>query len=536
MSHNYYPKSIDQDTLEKNPAFQVFGNRFFSDQTVSELLVEFLLVAFSPKRFGVDQTIEEAGLIPFEQLEEGPGQRFMYAPKARLNLKLFSFLGVTRLDARHQTHREHHAYLIEKLKERIQSDGAGSEDDIIRTIENLLLGFQGAGSGRTWTAQSFIPIAEGFLAAETIWRETEAKKSNLSEWSQLTLKPSRFFDYSKRLFLARGGELLYLQICNALRQPAADIAEWNQKESIGLSKDECKPSWLHKSLDETLKTLMQQSPRSLTELAEFIDAGLDPETPQSTDQAQGGRRFVKAGWCNAESWREGYLFAVELLRILSVKMDVVERIYLLETACAMQALRTLGTQSVRAAAKEETPGTYPGYYLIVTDPDETHAPIKRLSHQSMKNMEKAIFKALRGAELILPEDDDKRETTLKRADKSYGSKLFTGLSKRLGFIVPKRGPGARFVLNEHLMRLLVITSMPADVDRITYDTFKELLQRRYGLVFDAKGMEQASRHINGRSTLLPGDTDAWLQHMLEASGFLIHLSDSCAMIQNPAKS
>lgn len=353
MHHKYYPKVLDRDISQNNPAIQLFGKRLFSNQTVSELLVEFLLVAYSPKRFGTEQAIEEAGLIPFEQLEEASNKQFRYAPKARLNLKLFSFLGVTRLDARHQTHREHHAYLIEKLKERIQSEGAGSEDDIIRTIENLLLGFQGAGSGRTWTAQSFIPVSTGFLAAESIWKEKQAKRADIKEWGELANKMSTYFDGTQHLFLARGGELLYLQICNALRQPAAEIADWNLKESIGLSKDECEPSWLHKSLDEALKTLMQESPRSLTELAEFIDAGLDPETPRSTDRAQGDRRYMNAGWCNAESWREGYLFAVELLRILSVKMDVVERIYLLETACAMQALRTLGTQSVRAAARRK---------------------------------------------------------------------------------------------------------------------------------------------------------------------------------------
>jgi hypothetical protein len=33
---------------------------------------------------------------------------------------------------------------------------------------------------------------------------------------------------------------------------------------------------------------------------------------------------------------------------------------------------------------------------------------------------------------------------------------------------------------------------------------------------------------------LPADTDKWLQEMLEAAGFLIRLSDSCALVHNPA--
>jgi len=33
-----------------NPAIQLFGRRFFADQTIAELLVEFLLVAANPKR------------------------------------------------------------------------------------------------------------------------------------------------------------------------------------------------------------------------------------------------------------------------------------------------------------------------------------------------------------------------------------------------------------------------------------------------------------------------------------------------------
>lgn len=39
----------DINYTDNNPAFQLFGQRLFIDQTVSEFLIEFLLVAFSPK-------------------------------------------------------------------------------------------------------------------------------------------------------------------------------------------------------------------------------------------------------------------------------------------------------------------------------------------------------------------------------------------------------------------------------------------------------------------------------------------------------
>ena len=37
-------------TEDANPAIQLFGRRFFSDQTVAEFLIEFLLVATSQKK------------------------------------------------------------------------------------------------------------------------------------------------------------------------------------------------------------------------------------------------------------------------------------------------------------------------------------------------------------------------------------------------------------------------------------------------------------------------------------------------------
>lgn len=531
MSFSYFPYNPDEAKAMKNPAIQLYGNRFFSDQTVSELLVEFLLVVFSSKQIGESGVFELALPTP-SQMTDWNNERLKYAPKARLNLKLFSFLGASRLDSRHQTHRAHHKALLTQLRERIHIAGVGDKDDIIRTIENLFLGFQGAGSGRTWCAQSFLPVSSGFLAGESIWKETKARNANIEEWFDLIENRSSFFDMNQHLFLARGGELLYLQVCNALRQPQNKIIEWCEKGSFGLSQNEQDPAWLHTELEKALGGLMGFCPDTLSDLAEFVDSRLDPETSEQTDGSEDDRRFVAAGWCNADCWREGYLFAVDLLRLMKTNLDVVDRIYLLETACAMQVLRTLAMQSVRAVG-DNMDMNDPGYRFAVSAPEEKRPVIRRLSQQSVKRIEKGIFQALRSSGIQFSEDETERNKILKQADKAYGSKLFVSLAKRIGLVVPKRGAGARFILNEQLLRLLVVTTVPLG-GRLTFDTFKDLLERRHGLVFDANGLDKASQLLNGKGIYLSADTDRWLQNMLEAAGFLIHLSDSCSLIHNPA--
>lgn len=530
MTFNYFPNTPDDVKAMENPAIQLYGNRLFSDQTISELLSEFLLVVFSPKRTG--HTVFETALPSREQLFAWNDKPLKYAPKARLNLKLFSFLGASRLESRHQTHRVHHEQLIQRLHGQILVDDPEHKQDIIRTIENLFLGFQGAGSGRTWCAQSFLPISSGFLSGESIWKQTKAERDNVDDWYELIGHRASYFDMNQHLFFARGGELLYLQVCNALRQPHDRIAAWCRDGVLGLTKYEQDPEWLHTQLNESLQNLMNFCPHTLTALAEFIDSRLDSITTESTDGTESDRRFVSTGWCNAESWMEGYLFAVDLLRLMQSNLDVVERIYLLETACSMQVLRTMAMQSMRLMSGAES-CCGPDYRLAVSAPEENRPVIRRLSQQSVKAIEKMIFQSLRSDTIELPKDEIKRNSKLKEADSRYGSKLFVGLSKRLGLVVPKRGAGARFVLNEQLLRLLVVTTVPVG-GRLTFDTFKQLLERRHGLVFDAKGLDRASERLCGKGIYLPADTDQWLQEMLEAAGFLIHLSDSCALIHNPA--
>ena len=180
----HFPTPPANASSMKNPAIQIFGNRLFSDQTLSELLVELLLVVTSPKRFG-DAEPFSTPLPPGSWFDSPIDEPLGFAPRARLNLKLFSFLGASRLDSRHRTHRDHHARLLRELKSSIDAAVSGDQEGVIRTIENLLLGFQGAGSGRTWCAQSFLPVSPAFIAGESIWNESAAKREPPEAWGDV---------------------------------------------------------------------------------------------------------------------------------------------------------------------------------------------------------------------------------------------------------------------------------------------------------------------------------------------------------------
>jgi hypothetical protein len=108
------------------------------------------------------------------------------------------------------------------------------------------------------------------------------------------------------------------------------------------------------------------------------------------------------------------------------------------------------------------------------------------------------------------------------------------MAKRIGFLIPRRGAGARFTLNERLLRLLVVTVVPVG-GRLTYERFKALVEARHGLVFDADGLARANSWADDVAHVSLGDNvDAWFQEMLAAAGMLITLSDSCSLVENPA--
>lgn len=158
-----------------------------------------------------------------------------------------------------------------------------------------------------------------------------------------------------------------------------------------------------------------------------------------------------------------------------------------------------------------------------------------MSHRNLQVIQRTIQQALRDKDIFenAGKNPRTREVLYNEADRRYGHKLFLGLAKKVGFIIPQRGPGARFVFNDKILRYFVLTLLRPG-ERCTFNDFKVLLYTHYGIAIEGRELNKASRWTELPQLDVSGsEGNAWLMAMLQASGFLIHLSDACSLVQNP---
>ncbi|MHB8993702.1 MAG: hypothetical protein ACYC63_00460 [Armatimonadota bacterium] len=508
---------------DSNPAIRLFGLRFYDDQTVIELLIEFLLVAAGKKSIGDGPSFDRR-LPALDQLDQWEaGAPLRYTAGRRLDLKLFALLGASNLESRDESHRKRYEELLSHVRESLTASTPAVALEALRTIENLFLGLQGVGGNRAWCAQSFLPLDRELLARESIWSGTAARTEPPTDWAHAL----GLFASDQHLFLARGGELLYLQVCNALRHRPEALHAWLATGDSMLADAIVEPATLHAVLEESLEELLtKQCPHSVGALARFIGDAM-PDEPG----APARERFYECGWCPAEGWQEGWLFALEFVHLCQAAMDPIERLELLATGCAMQVLRSLCAQSARYTDTPLQAHAAPlGFIWAISDPSGAPTAIKQISRRCVNALQRLIHGAIRHPEVAAGTPDD---PIYRQADTAYGHKLFLTTAKRLALVVPKQGQGARLVLNDHLLRFLVLSLLPPG-HRVTYEHFKDLLFAHYGIAVDDQRLAQACAWSGTpRLTTLGGHSDDWLLDMLAAAGFLVRLSDSDSMVVNP---
>lgn len=522
-------KEVNQN--DQNPAIRLFGKRFLKGQNEIEYLSEFLSVLFS-KKWVREKEIEDI-LPKIEEIKDWKnlGVKLFYRPPIKLSLKLFAFLGSSRIDSRHKVHQDQYKRLNQRLTKKI---GGSKEDpnDVLEEIEKLLRGYKGVGFNRTWCAQTFYPLSQGLITQETIWNESIAKRKKIDTWDE-TIRNFRTYFSNKRAFFSRGGEVLFLQICNLFSQNEDLVREFENEAKIKGENEFDNLKELHGSLVQGFEKLKGTNTEGLEKIVDFIE-NADSETKRLTNKEA---ERLSCEWCPEDSWPEGYLFAVEIVRLLKASIDPVERLELLMIGCIMQVMRSVCAQSIRYLddRKKKTENIQ-GFAWIFTPSSSPSRQQRVASQRNLQVILANIQKALRtdslekNASRVL--SSAKMRKIYKEADDKYGHKLFLSLGKRLEIIAPYKGPGARFVMTDGLLRYLVLTLIPPG-GSCTYEEFLEKLYKHYGIAIEGKNLAESAKWSGflSNSSLQPRKRD-WLMDMLRAGGFLTELSDALSIVNN----
>ena len=207
----------------------IYGNRFHADQTLYEYLIEFLLIFVS----GDDDSSNPKSKLAFHN-PEAKGNLY-YTVEPRMGLRRFIFFDRNKKTESIEIDRRAYDELIKELKKRIDGDEE-EKTKVIEALQDLLHGYAVVLKKRAWCAQAMLPLCPELVFCEAM---PKSKTRVTLNWEKLyhdgdEKKIDSEFDFDKRNFLARGGELYYLHILQGLKgqDKKRDKLEYLLKEQL----------------------------------------------------------------------------------------------------------------------------------------------------------------------------------------------------------------------------------------------------------------------------------------------------------------
>jgi hypothetical protein len=517
---NRFPDIPLDSKTDSNLAVRAFGRRFYRDQTPLEYLAEFLLCFSSPKQ--VSETDRVPGLPEFEHV---PRESLAYWPESRLALKLFSFFSSSKLETRHPAHVDRFKQLISDLEDGVEADQVDDKHRAVAVLQQLFSGFVGVAGQRTWATHSFIPASRYLLSREVDWRHSKAVREGVKDWEDA--KP--YFTSGSHNFMARGGEVLFLQIWHTLREARGeDFKHW-----LKTHYDYIESAWsnLPSRVESGLQGMLEQIDEPLAKLGSVIEKAAKQEPP--IEELTGSQNF---GWVPRASRQEAALFAWEIGNIVASQQDPLRKVRVLQELCCLQVLRSLCFQSARLVDGESQPKAqcFAGGYAWITVASNAglSTDLGKASHASQSATEELLFKAVRSKSVPDLPGSSLAQEALEKADE-HGFKLFRALGKQIGLIIPRTGP-MRFTLPSSLVEATTLAVVPPG-ERVSFDDYLWRLYRHFGIAVGAAQIEAAASTLGDEVRLAPQrDSSAWLEDELNRGGFLIPLSDATPLVKSPA--
>jgi hypothetical protein len=532
----------------------IWGHRLRVGQHWMEYLLEFLNVLA-----GFDYELGR-GIN-----QERSSDRQEYNRFTRLGLRRFVFY-----DEREKTHHPFddaaHRQLMETLRQMC-ADGSG--DDPLMLARSLLRAFSAVEESRSWFAKSLFPVHHNML----FWEGLRKKATKYEERHSVDrLAPHRLdagIAFDARNFFARGGEIYYLILSAGTRN--------NPERRTNIAKQ--------------LRALLTERNTALGKLAEIIDQAWQRQTGNNGNHTPTGR----LGWIPDPACLLYVTIAEDVATFLQAGLDPLEMLDLLahligfhltlyiyhrahlETASPHQDGSCLDkrrlclpidalegadggvVRDISAAAFREQedcivhqaeayihakvmewvnappPGADP--YAALDLEARTHFDLPRLSSGRRGEFEStinALIKRLGNA----PDPKDLAEGYAKALisvlredfDKNFKG-VHRKLAKAVGLAAPRKGPGARFVLGDNLLKALTLAIIPSG-EGMTYDEFLQRLYTRYGLVIGVHEAQAAGllerRRVN--SEYFERNRAALLEKM-KLAGLAIEYSDATAVVR-----
>lgn len=307
------------------------------------------------------------------------------------------------------------------------------------------------------------------------------------------------FDFTKRNFLARGGELYYLHLLQGMQ---------------GNSQKRERLEWL---LQEQLVT----NGKKMSQIANFVQDTWEKHMGYSCHPTE----KINIAFIPEAAYKNVAADSVnELINFMSCKMHPVSKIELLSKGVMIQILRMLSVATTNFLGQERE--------CWIMDIGNTNTGIiKKITANSFSKVQGTFTTAI-GKNIVSSDDGSERLKLIVKARKDSFD-IFKSKGKELQCIIPTSGPYERFSLPEDCIRFLVL-ALIAPQKKMTLDMFLEELYKKYRIVIGPVQYKECSGDdIDGALANSFSKNVLAFQEFLKATGFLRELSDATSIVINP---
>lgn len=489
-----YPENVKPDS-RATLATYIYGNRFHADQTLAEYLIEFLLV------FCAEKGEQNQGKLCFHDPDSK--DVLYYTVEPRMGLKRFIFFDKSKKNDAAEIDKLAYQKLISELEKRIEDSDAEEKRDFIESLQDLLHGYAVVLRKRTWCAQAMLPICPELIFCEAMPKK---KERSALKWDEIRNNPEKknkidgLFDFDKRNFLARGGELYYLHILQGLQ---------NNKDK-------------QEKLEYLLRELLLVQGKKMSEIASFIQKTWE----DSMGYDESPKQKLRLAYIPERAYKNVAGHSVdELINYLSCSMHPVKKMELLSKGVMLQVMRMLSVATTNYLGTERE-------CWIIDMKGMTADIVKKVASSGFRKVEDTFVTALGQKSVELASVDvDKRMQEVRKARKD-SLEIFRSKGKELQCIIPTSGPYERFALPEDSIRFLVLALVKPG-EKMTLDMFLSKLYDRYRIVIgpaEYKKMIKTGNYSLANSFM---ENKVAFQEFLKATGFLHELSDATSIVVNP---